>query len=220
MKGHLFYIVKDICLFARKLIFQVFHDRKKSNTPLGPLSDWSSVTRCKYRTLKDLIDLWEMGHVDQQDHTEWDPAELMLNLALEICDDLDGVKTGSVKVTILKDVGLYNRSSFFPPLSAVSGVACFVRAVTNVQKLRWEQSPQHNLTQDERSALLRLRTRGNLVLMDWVRYLRMCQQILGNRQWYTPIPSINLERDQKRLYVIFDCALTRKLLTKRQLSTL
>lgn len=71
MKGHIF--VKDIYLFAKKLVFQVFHNRKKTVTPLGPLGDWYSLTRLEYCTLRDLVDLWEEGHVDQQEDTEVDP---------------------------------------------------------------------------------------------------------------------------------------------------
>lgn len=82
MKGHLFDLVKYIYLFARKFIFQVLHERKKSGTPLGPLGDWSSLMRWEYRTLRYLIDLWEEGHVDQEGD---EFTELILNLALEIC---------------------------------------------------------------------------------------------------------------------------------------
>lgn len=154
MKGYLFDIIKDIFLFVRKLIFKGLHDRKSLAAPLGHLGDWSSLTSCEYRTLRDLTDLWEEGHVDLDEGIEEDPAELMMSLALEMCGNTDSALIGLVKVMKLKDVGLYNRSKTFPPLSTVSGVACFVRAVTSdIRKLRWEHSQQDNLTQEERTEL-------------------------------------------------------------------
>lgn len=41
---------------------------------------------------------------------------------------------------------------------------------------------------------------GNIVLMNKGKYICMCQLILNNRQWYTPIPNINLERDSKKQF--------------------
>lgn len=88
---------------------------------MGPLGDWYSLTRHEYCTLRNLIGLWEEGHVAQTDDVEEDPDKVMLDLALEVCADINGVKTSSGKVTKLKDVGLFNRSRIFPPISAVSG---------------------------------------------------------------------------------------------------
>lgn len=56
------------------------------------------LTRREYRTLRDLIDLWEEEHVDKQKEAEVDSAELMINLAVEICEDMEGTSMGPVKV--------------------------------------------------------------------------------------------------------------------------
>lgn len=69
-KGDVFEIVKGIYVFTRKLVLQVLHNRKLNADPLGLLGDWSSLSRQKYQTLRDLIDLCEEGHVDQDDDLE------------------------------------------------------------------------------------------------------------------------------------------------------
>lgn len=73
-----------------------------------------------------MIDIWEEGHVEQKDDIEEDPAELMLDLAIETFDHTNGIKNSPGRITKLKDGGLYNRSKVLPLLSAVAGVICFV----------------------------------------------------------------------------------------------
>lgn len=89
----------------------------------------------------------------------------MVNLALAMCGGTDDKQVCPVEVTKLRDVGLYKRSRAFPPLSAVSGVACFVRVLTNdVRKLRWERFPQDTLTEEGRAALQSLRLNADLII--------------------------------------------------------
>lgn len=95
-----------------------------------------------------MTELWAEGQIDQEEKED-QFTELMLNLALERCGEKIEDQDPKEKVISLKDVGLYNRSSTFPPLFVVSGVARLVRAVTNdIRKLRWHRSPEDNLSQE------------------------------------------------------------------------
>lgn len=85
--------------------------------------------------------MWEAGR-EQEDDSEEDFTEFMLNPALGMCGGTDDNRVSPEEVTKLRHVGLHKRSRAFPPLSVVSGVACFMRVLTNVvRKLRWERFP-------------------------------------------------------------------------------
>lgn len=57
-------------------------------------------------------------------------------------------------------------------------------------------------------------------MTDKDKYIAMCRKILDNIDWYTPIPPINLEREQKALFSIIDEAYGEELIDKETMEYL
>lgn len=99
------------------------------------------------------------------------------------------------------------------------------KTLRDICKLPHTKTSSQNLTIDENEALELLCNNvtivikpsdkgGNVVLMDNQDYLRMCQRILDNKDWYRSIPAKLIESYYTDFYTMIDRAFERCVITK------
>lgn len=78
---------------------------------------------------------------------------MVVDFALDISGKYVPEQEQPVDTISLREVNLFRRSKSFPPLSAVSGIICFFKAVTKeIRHLRWNYITCDNLTWAKRNA--------------------------------------------------------------------
>lgn len=179
-----FALIKDIHLFARKLLYKVIYDKSPSSTV--SLQDTNppqqAPTLAEIQALEELMSLWEEGDTDGDDLLDpYDP------------------EVASLGVSFPPPASFKPKSTNFPNLSTNPNIWAFVQQVTNtIEGLNLNSSYPSNLTPALIKAIKSLQNHpeliikpadkgGNVVVMDVPFYEQMCLDILNNREWYRPI---------------------------------
>ncbi|XP_077339255.1 uncharacterized protein LOC143983433 [Lithobates pipiens] len=201
--------ITDIQLFARRLLLKSLHAKNTTDTDI---TDWSRFSMREFKALRDLTLLYE------ENNTVYLIDQIDLEALLETADE----PTRRIQHNFKKPSGK------FPPLSLNSNIDIFVKLVArDICKLSYRKSDPDNLNKEEAKALdmltknVNITTKpsdkgGNVVLMDNSDYVRMCQDILDNKEWYKVIPSKLIQTYYDKFYNFIDTALTKGGITREQ----
>lgn len=190
-----FQLIKDIHLFARRLLFKIIYDKpsvsEPSDSPPLELSD------TELQALDDLMQLWEEGHTSDA------------KAPLPSC----GVVVPGVSFP--PPVPFRPKSCTFPSLQINPNIWAFVQQTAfEIENMDLEKLHTHNLSSRHRKALQDLQCHPDLVIkqadkggnvMDVPAYKRMCLDILDNRHWYHPISKTLIQNFTSEYYgLIFE----------------
>lgn len=177
-KGNKFELAKDVMLFARKLLFHIIHDT--TVTPqvqkAWDMELWKDFTINDFWALKDLMQFWE----------ESNTAEPIVSVILPM-------ETSNTKLEVIPEYK--NKSQSFPPLQCNIHIWSFVqKKFHDIRSLPDLPTASNNLTQFQHTALQNLTKNysiiikpsdkgGNMVIMDRPKYIKMCMDIINNKEW-------------------------------------
>lgn len=177
-----FEVITDLHLFARRLLLKSLHAKVDENIDT---TDWASFSMREFKALRHLTLLFqESNSLDLIDQID---LETLLSTANESTEN---------STTRFK-----KPSAKFPPLNLNPSIEIFVKqTLRDLLKLQHNRNVRsQNLTVEESQALNSLCNNtkitikpsdkgGNVVLMNNEDYVRMCQNILDNGEWYKTIP--------------------------------
>lgn len=187
--------MKDVNLFARKLVLKVLMDKSHLERP--NYNDlFRGCTVDDFKALKDIILLMQ----ENQELGDLDSSILS--------QDIDTLMISSKTVPLKK---YKPKSEAFPPLTLNPNIETFTRQVTkDLMKLKFCKNKNENLTPKLRKALKRLQKNkdlivkpadkgGNIVVQDTKQYRNMCLKILTNTNWYGQSSPLTASRAHEAL---------------------
>lgn len=191
-----FEVVKDIFLFARKLLFKSMYTKtKKSEEIIAP-----NLKTADFKALRDLnLLLQENEGIESSWLDAWES------------DDSEEEKIDDSK----QHKQFKRKSHRFPALSQNPALALFVKQTAKeIESLNKDKSIR-NLTPEQQNALHSLKNNlditikgsdkgGNIVLMDNSKYEEMCLKILNNRKCYRKISASLVDGFNQEFYRLVD----------------
>lgn len=130
-----FKLIKDLNLFARKLLLRILFDKSKSSTNLQsiPAPPSQTMSLKDIRALEDLMELWDEGHIS--------PEEIMEAESL----------SPSPPSLIHPPKEYKPKSNAFPALHTNPNVWAFIQQVSDeIKKTKWKGLSDSNLHLDKK----------------------------------------------------------------------
>ena len=194
-----FEIIKDIHLFARKLLLKSLYSKPK--TEISPTSAQ------QHKEDMDLL-LSLCDEADLSDFDDISDIETLMSDAISTPRPERPFNTLKIK------------SDKFPPLQTNSNLAAFVALTTaeikklrkppNTKQLAYQPIEALEKLKDCHSLTIKPSDKGgNIVIQTNDQYKAMCIKILCNRDWYTPISTSTIIKFETEFYALVDGAFSQ-----------
>ena len=194
-----FEIIKDIHLFARKLLLKSLYSKIKDQ-------GHPTTTQRHADDMDVLLSLC--------DEVEFSDSNEMLDLE-DLLSESSVINAPEPTSNRFK-----NKSDKFPPLQTNSNLAAFVRLTTTEIKKLHKKRNTRQLTLESNTALDNLKNclqltikpsdkGGNIVIQTNDQYKAMCLKILSNGDWYIPISKSVIIKFETEFYALVDGAFSQ-----------
>ncbi|KAM5191587.1 WD repeat-containing protein 64 [Mantella aurantiaca] len=204
-----FETIKDINLFARKLILKVMYDSSSSSgqSDYDPYGNYSIQD---FRNLKMLMQLLQENEDYEKNNSLGSDEDSISACPSPPPPPLDEKSHNITEEgNNMSPLTYQPKSSKFPPLKTNPHVHMFVESITRDLESSFSQASKsknnfntkrqqalYNLEQNREITIKSADKGGKIVILDNLQYEEMCMNIIKNRSWYAPINLKSIKKFQ------------------------